>query len=410
MESEFFGKKNKKKLKPKTKNIPKIVTFPFFFFFSFFFLFFFFFLFSLVSKRKLEAMSSEYYDVDSDFLISESESDSESDMEIESTQSKRNHQGILKVLERSSREMYLQLYEACSTGDMVKLSECIYAELDLNRVDSKGRSPFYIACANGKAEVLKTLIKQKINLTVDPNIPPFFDFVVKENHHKIVAELLRHDVDVENLYPNYDLLKKSIVEHRSGIAVLLLTSRRTKEALAEDIFQMVGRLRDFAEGAIYCRSPQILYGFQELGFKFLNRRNHRQWPLARWIEGPSPEKTKRDLMLLISMFCDSLLTHYHKIYDSRDTFYCSYNEVSAMIVFELNQRTRASLRWFCLGNTDKGSILSRLPKDLVREIGKAVTFLELPKEKAEQLKKSQKKNFLLKKELFERLSIPLKSK
>lgn len=366
-----------------------------------------------MTKRKFAEIS--YNEVDSDFLISDSE-DSESEVDKHSNEC--NYQGVPKMLERSSREMYLQLYNSCKTGDVQKLAECIFAGLDLNRVDPSGQSPFYIACSNGKVAILKILLKHNVSFKVDPKLKPLFERVLKGCHGDIIAELINHGIDVQKLYPEFDLLRNAIDRNYTKVAVLLLKTKIVKEEIVDDIFKMVFRYKPLACLAAKKSNIGMLFAFQDLRVSMTKKDfDFDKMSFTTLLEHHLPFHPRNPLnygflMVLFSLFSNELLASYRQrieiLKSSGKNNYFSdqrYLTVSDMLAFENDRRTLKCRKWFLLGKSDKGSIVSRLPIDIIRQIYQYIVFESLPRERVDFFDKQRRANLRQKKDLYRNLGI-----
>lgn len=295
---------------------------------------------------------------------------------------------IPKVLKHSSRQLYSMLYESCEKGDIDKLMYCAYAGLDLNRVDSQKRNPFYIACWNGKDKILAKLFELKIESNIDLELTPFLDSIIKNNHHNIVSELVKNNIDIESLYPDYNFLSVSFELNKTEICLALLKSKHVSVNDLCNYNYSTNNNNMFSPiyYAIKHINVDMVLGLKNAGLVMKDCSSNMSISSDQ-IHGFDDKSYHRNHFFstaLLSIFSQNLLEHYDQV--TTDRFDC--------IKFEMNYRNFDKIKLLLLGNREEHSILSKLSLDIIREIMK---YFKLKKMGIFSLKKYKKyKNIIIK--------------
>lgn len=122
---------------------------------------------------------------------------------------------IAKVLNSKETEDYKLISQTiqpvlvnsiASTGDLSQLAQLKEEGVDFNCVDYRARSALHIACIHGYFEVVKFLLKEKVNLDkIDSTgVSPLYHAIMR-NHGNIVALLFNRGASVHA--PNEKLAK-----------------------------------------------------------------------------------------------------------------------------------------------------------------------------------------------------------
>jgi hypothetical protein len=310
-----------------------------------------------------------------------------------------NYQKIPKLLKQSSRQMYLKMYESCASGDVETFMACVYSNLDLNRIDKNKQNPFYIACWNGQSEILSKLLELNIKPNIDLELKPFFDSILKNNHHKIITELMKKNIDVEYLYPNYNLFLKACEMGRTDISINLvkLNSININNLCNFDIFNIdnignfcnldvsdINNMKRPIDHAINYVDSKMVLGFKAAGLVLNNFSSNRYYS-KKQIGGFSKNMEtgkitiNRDFTFaLMSIFSYDLLEFYIKKHKYE------------FMIFEMNSRKWNAIKLLILGNSDEGSILNKLPKEIMLEIAKHFIIKYLSNETVDRYNKNKK--------------------
>ena len=115
-----------------------------------------------------------------------------------------NNFDVVKIMVESPKiDVYWNgyLHTACEIGiEYVKLL-LERSDIDINRVEPHGYTPFYSACTDGRIEIVKLLFEREeidVNLGTDEGFAPIHSVCFTQNIEVIELLLTRQDLDVNN--------------------------------------------------------------------------------------------------------------------------------------------------------------------------------------------------------------------